>query len=142
MGIPNGAPVPVGQPLRPAFLVAIGDRCPVLREFSNSLHSSATNCSLSSITEHSLHSILSPSQKGKSVTAWVRYDLTRNIHDASATIWKPSSVALPLVKGLDLFAVTLFVVLKFRKSPRRSSSHERNIPCARTRVVYDRTFPQ
>src|SRR6266478_2861545 len=61
-----GAPTSVGQPLNAAFLIAIEDLVARLTGIPNSLHRSAscspasrraTNCSLSSITEHSFQGI-------------------------------------------------------------------------------------
>ena len=85
VGIPIGAPAPVGQPLHPAFLVTIEDPVAVLREIPNSLHSSATNCSLSSITEHSFHGMTS-SPKGKKCNLCVRCDLLPMCRVAQQTV--------------------------------------------------------
>ena len=75
-----GAPASIRQPLHPTLLVTIKDLVARLsgdREIPNSLQRSAigspasrraTNCTLSSITEHSFHGIHFLLKKGESVT--------------------------------------------------------------------------
>jgi len=77
VGMAVGPSAPVRQALHPTFLVAIEDLVARLAGDPNSLQSSAiaspasrraTNCNLSSITEHSFHGIHFLPKKGESIT--------------------------------------------------------------------------
>jgi len=77
VGVPIGAATSVGQTLNTALLIAIENLIARLREMPNSLQSSAiaspasrraTNCTLSSVTEHSFQGITPSLKRGGSVT--------------------------------------------------------------------------